>query len=223
MTASVPPPLAVPAERNGRWSASAWLFLREGAGDPLIPGGSLGGSQAGGRILYRLNRDAARPLALSARVYAPLDDMAGAEAALGLDWQPFEYLPVHVLVEQRHAIGRNGRSAFSLTIYGGVSDTSVGPLRIDAYGQTGVVGLRSRDLFADGSAKLSLPVGRVKGGGGMWGAAQPGAQRLEAGPQASVRLPVEGANLVLAFDWRLRVAGDAQPAGGPTLTLGADF
>lgn len=221
--AGTPPALAIAAEQPSRWSASAWLFLREGGGDPLAPGGSLGGSQTGGRILYRLNKDPARPLAISARAYAPLRDTSGAEAALGLDWKPVEGLPLHVLAERRQAIGREGRSAFALTAYGGVSDASLGPLRIDAYGQAGMVGLRSRDLFADGSAKLSLPLGPVKAGGGIWGAAQPGAEILEAGPQASVRLPVEGANLVLALDWRLRVAGDAQPSGGPTLTLGADF
>lgn len=60
----------------------------------------------------------------------------------------------------------------------------------------------------------------MKAGAGAWGAAQSGVTRLDVGPQASVRFP---ANLTLAADWRFRVAGDAAPASGPTLTLSTDF
>ena len=63
--------------------------------------------------------------------------------------------------------------------------------------------------------RVALPVGPVEIGGGAWGAAQPGAARLDAGPQSSYRLPVRRANLRLAADWRFRVAGDAAPGSGP--------
>lgn len=217
----MPPPAGT--ERRGRWSGSGWLFLREGGGKALVPGGTLGGSQLGARIAYRLNGDSDRPLALSLRAYAPLDNMDAAEAAVGIDWRPVSGIPVNLLAERRQAAGKEGRSAFSLTAYGGASDVRAGPLRVDAYVQAGIVGARSRDLFADGSARLSLPLGAVKAGAGAWGAAQPGTERLDVGPRASVRLPIEGANVVLAVDWRLRIAGDAAPASGPTLTLGTDF
>lgn len=213
--------LSAPAPEEARWSASAWLFVREAGMAPgLAPGGTLGGSQAGGRISYRLNAGAARPLALSLRAYVPLGAPAAAEVAVGIDWKPVAGLPVHMLVERRQAVGDQGRSGFSATAYGGVSDARAGPFRIDAYGQAGVVGARSGDLFADGSAKFSIPVGRMKLGAGAWGAAQPGVSRLDVGPQASVRLP---ANLTLAADWRFRAAGNAAPASGPTLTLSTDF
>jgi hypothetical protein len=108
----------------------------------------------------------------------------------------------------------------SITAYGGVSDVRAGPFRIDAYGQGGMVGARSRDLFADGAAKLSLPSGRVKAGVGIWAAAQPEVSRIDVGPQVSFRLP---AKATLAADWRFKIAGDAAPASGPTLTLSTDF
>lgn len=227
---SVPTHFAVPpipdagSASPGRWSLSAWSFVRRGDSAPLATGGQLGGSQAGARLTYRLNRDSERSLALSARVSAPLRRPAGAEAALGLDWQPIGQLPIHLLAERRRALGREGRSAFDLTAYGGVSDAALGPFRIDAYAQAGMVGARSRDLFGDGSIRLSLPLARnLRLGAGAWAAAQPGLNRLDVGPQAALRLPVAGRSVTIAADWRLRVAGKADPGSGPTLTLSTDF
>jgi hypothetical protein len=207
-----------------RWSISAWSFVRRGDSRALAAGGLLGGSQAGARFSYRLNRDEAHPLALSLRLSAPLRRTAGAEGALGLDWKPARGLPVHLLAERRQALGREGRSAFAVTLYGGVSDAPLGPFRIDGYAQAGIVGTRSRDPFADGSLRASLPLtGRVRLGGGAWAAAQPGLARLDVGPQAALRLPFAGRAVTLAADWRLRVAGDAEPGSGPTVTLATDF
>ncbi len=222
--ASLPsaPVALTPPLGASRWSASAWLFVRHDGAAVLAPGGTLGGTQAGLRILYRLNDDSGRPLALSARLYTPRR-AAGTEGALGLDWQPSPSLPAHLLVERRQAIGNEGRSAFSLTLYGGRSFVLPQGLRLDAYGQAGMVGLRRRDLFVDGEARLSRPIGPVEVGGGAWGAAQPGAERLDVGPQLSVRLPVDRATLRLSADWRFRIAGDAAPDSGPTLTLSAGF
>jgi hypothetical protein len=156
----------------------------------------------------------------------PVERRAGAEAALGLDWSPSRSLPLHLLAERRQALGREGRSALSLTAYGGIGEARLGPLRIDAYGQAGIVGTRSRDLFGDGAVRLSLPLdgdGRLKLGAGAWAAAQPGVSRVDIGPQASFRLPVAGRNVTVALDWRLRVAGEARPGSGPALTLATDF
>lgn len=205
-----------------RWSGSAWLLVRrDGAAPTLAPGGVLGGSQAGGRLLYRLNNDAARPLALATRVSAPLR-ARGAEAALGLDWRPVEHLPVHLLIERRLGLD-GGRSAFAAAIHGGASIDLPAGARLDTYAQAGAVGLRSRDLFADGAVRIGMPLGPVEIGGGAWGAAQPGTARLDAGPHVSLPLSVTGANLRLSVDWRFRLAGGARPASGPALTIGADF
>lgn len=220
----VPPLAAAPASGEGRWAASAWLLLREGGGAALARGATLGGSQYGGRLGYRLNADAERPFAASVRIYSPLGG-GGAEVALGLEWQPLASLPVRILAERRVALEHGGRNAFSLLAHGGVSGRRVaGPVLLDAYGQAGIVGLRSRDAFVDGAAALSVPVGDgVQAGIGVWGAAQPDASRLDVGPQLSVALPVSGANARLSGAWRVRLAGEAAPGSGPSLTLGADF
>jgi hypothetical protein len=220
----LPPRPGAATAASRRWSVSAWGFVRRGDSSALAAGGLLGGSQAGARFAYRLNRDETRPLALSLRLSAPLRRTAGAEAALGLDWKPARGLPLHLLAERRQAVGREGRSAFAVTLYGGVSEAPLGPLRIDGYAQAGIVGARSRDPFADGSLRVSLPLaGRARVGAGAWAAAQPGLARLDIGPQAALRLPVAGRAVTLAADWRLRIAGDAEPGSGPTLTLSSDF
>jgi hypothetical protein len=95
-------------------------------------------------------------------------------------------------------------------------------LTLDAYAQAGVVGLRSRDAFFDGSVRLSVPLGRFELGAGAWAAAQPGVERFDIGPTVSMRLPAIR-NTRLRADWRFRVAGDAAPASGPAVTLATDF
>lgn len=211
------PRLAVPS----RWSVSAWALVRQGEGGQLAPGGTLGGSQAGARITYRL-RDR---LFISGRFYAPLNEPDGAEGALGIEWQPLRSVPVRLLAERRQAIGGGGRSAFALLAHGGLSERPVlGPVTLDAYAQAGVVGTKSRDAFADGAVRLSVPVGKgISIGAAAWGAVQPGVSRLDLGPQASYRLPALGGNLRVAAEWRVRVAGDARPGSGPALTLSTDF
>ena len=180
-----------PPSRPRRWAASAWLFVREGEARQLATGGTLGGSQAGARLSYRLNGDAARPLALSVRAYAPLDRPRDGEAALGIEWQPLARVPVRLLAERREALGSGGRSAFALLGHGGVSDRPLlGALRLDAYGQAGIVGARARDRFADGAVRIGLPIReRLRIGGGIWGAAQPGVTRLDVGAARRAAAP----------------------------------
>ena len=215
-----PVALPAPAAAAGRWSGSAWMLLRdESDRRTLAPGGTLGGGQIGARLLYRIGDN----LALSARAYAPLRRTRGAEAAAGIDWRPSARLPFHILAERRQDLGGEGRSAFALTLYGGVARALPRGLRLDAYGQAGIVGARSRDLFADAAVRVSAPLGPVEAGAGAWGGAQPGAARLDAGPFLSWRLPVGRANLRLQADWRFRLAGDAAPGSGPAFTLATDF
>jgi hypothetical protein len=220
----VPALLRVPvrAPTHGRWHGSAWLIWRGGARAALAPGGTLGGSQAGGRLLYRLNRAAARPLSASVRLYVPLRRRREADVAVGIDWQPLA-APVHVLAERRQRLGRAGRSGFSIGVYGGRGFALARRARLDLYAQAGLVGLRRRDAFVDGAARATTTLGPFEVGGGLWGAAQPRVARLDVGPSAALRLPVRGANLRLVADWRFRIAGHAAPGGGPALALAGDF
>lgn len=222
----VPPPFAPPTPATRRWSVSAWAFVRRGGDETLATGGLLGGSQIGGRINYRLNHDREKPLSLSFRTYAPLQGK-GAEAALGMEWKPLAALPLRLLAERRQGLDAAGRSAFALMALGGGSVApGGGRVRIDAYGQAGMVGLHSRDLFADGSVVAGVPIGRegeVELGGGAWGAAQPGVARFDIGPRVRWRLPVPGAYASLAAEWRFRIVGEVTPQSGPALTFATDF
>jgi len=87
--------------------------------------------------------------------------------------------------------------------------------------QGGVVGLSSRDPFVDGSFTATRPVFRNYAlGFGVWGGAQPGAYRVDAGPRLSMKVRN---NIRIHADWRQRLAGKADPGSGPALTLAADF
>lgn len=220
-----PPDLAAPAaQRHPRWSVSAWLFARRGVGAAgLVPAGTLGGSQAGARATYRLTGKPGEGLSLSLRLYAPLNDRHGAEGALGLDWKPLRSLPLRLLVERRARLGRDGRSAFGFTAYGGVDEAVLGSVRLSAYGQAGAVGARRRDLFADGAARLTLPLGRLRLGAGAWAAAQPGVARLDAGPHAELTLRAGPGSVTVAADWRFRLGGRGRPGSGPAVTLSTGF
>jgi hypothetical protein len=169
--------------------------------------------------MYRLDRH----WSLSARVYLPLRRPQGAEVAAGVDWRPFTRVPVSILFERRQAIGEEGRSAFSITAYGGFSRNLGGRVRLDGYAQTGIVGLHARDAFIDGSLRAIGHRDRLEFGAGAWGAAQPGASRLDVGPTISYRLPIAHGAMRLEADWRFRIAGGASPASGPALVLAADF
>jgi hypothetical protein len=216
--ASAPQALGAAPAATSRWSGSAWVYGRDSGGDGLATGGQLGGSQAGARILFRPVPSV--PVALAMRVSRPLEDK-GAEAAIGVDWQPIP--AIRFAVERRMKLERGGRNAWSAFAAGGVYDRHVAGLRVDAYAQAGVVGARRRDLFADGGIRVGREIGRVTIGAGAWGAAQPKVTRIDIGPQAVARVPVAGTTLSAAADWRFRIAGNARPGSGPAITLGLDF
>lgn len=220
--------ITTPPERSGsRWSGSAWAFARGGGhGRALSPDGQIGGGQAGARVLYRV----AGGLAVAARVSRTIGGPDQSEAALGLDWQPVPRLPIHLLVDRRIGLDGGGRSAWALGAAGGVYAVPLAPgWRLDGYGEAGLVGAHARDLYADGAVRAgrALSLGdrgaTLTLGLGVWGAAQPGAARVDAGPSAVLRVPIEGRTISGALDYRARVAGDARPHSGLALTVGVDF
>ena len=219
-----PTPIETSPSKRGRpgavprWSHSVWAFGR-GGGDRLAAAPSLGGSQAGARIGYRLAGRPAAPVSLILRVAAPLGGGGGAEAAAALEWKPSTRLPLRIVAERRQALGAGGRSRFALFGHGGVDGARIGGgFRLDGYAQAGAAG---RDLFADGGVRITRRVAGLGLGGGAWAAAQPGAHRVDVGPAAVLRLP--GGRTAIAIDWRHRVAGNARPTSGPALTLSSDF
>ena len=109
---------------------------------------------------------------------------------------------------------------------GGIGPARIAPsLEVEAYAQGGMVGFRSRDLFADGKISLLSPLGNspVRLGASLSGGAQPQVERLDIGPELQIRLPLKPVGARLSIEWRERIAGGAAPTSGPALTLGADF
>jgi hypothetical protein len=115
-------------------------------------------------------------------------------------------------------------------VTGGVSDALlVAGFSLDAYGAAGIVGARRRDAFAEGQLRATHAVTRVgivriNAGAGAWGATQLGVSRADIGPSLVIRVERPSAlSPRLSVDYRQRVAGDAAPASGMTITLSTDF
>jgi hypothetical protein len=220
---------ALPVTRAGpprfdRLQLTAWALLR-GTGKGTIPttslasGGTLGGSQAGARLMYRFDDAWTATLRTSSSV----GGVRGAEVAGGVRWQPFRSIPIAITAERREGLGRfGGRSAFAVFAEGGLYHRALfNKVYLDGYIQGGVVGFNNRDLFVDGGATLSRPIWRnISGGVGVWGAAQPGLYRLDAGPRITMQVR---RGIKVHADYRLRLIGNAAPPSGPAVTLAADF
>lgn len=210
--------------RLDRLQMTAWALLRGRQGQPLgttslAANGTLGASQAGARISYNYHRQLAATLRSSSNV-----GRRGGEIAAGVRVQPVGGLPVWITAERRQRIGRygGGRNGLALFVEGGVYQRPM-PWRfsLDAYFQGGVVGFNSRDKFVDGGLTLTRPVYRnFSAGLGLWGAAQPGVYRVDAGPRVTMKVRE---NIRIHLDWRQRLAGRAEPGSGPAVTLAGDF
>ena len=213
-----------PSRHASRLTASSWAMLRQAVVGPLPPpslsgSGLLGGSQAGTRILYRINE----MLSASLRMSSPIGGSRGGEAALGIRFKPFAAIPLAITAERRQALRKSaGRSDFALFAEGGLYAK---PLpwgtRLDAYAQAGVVGIKRHDVFVEGGATVTRRLWRTLSGGvGVWGGEQPGVARLDAGPRLT--LPVRK-GMKIHIDYRQKLAGNAQPGSGPVLTMAGDF
>ncbi len=215
------PSIAGRQPRLDRVQLTSWALLRGSpAPGALATGGTLGGSQAGARLQYNFSHW----LAASLRTTSPVGGSRGAEVAGGVTIKPLRSIPVAITAERRQSVSPHGggRSAFAVFAEGGLYHQPMPfNFRLDAYAQGGVVGLNSRDLFADGALAFTRPVwGRVSAGFGLWGGAQPGLYRVDAGPRLSFRIRD---NIYAHVDWRQRLAGTARPSSGPALTLAGDF
>jgi hypothetical protein len=217
-------PVALRRTPLDRLQLTAWALLRQqqaglAGSRSLATAGTLGASQAGARLSYNFTRGIAATLRTSSEV-----GRRGGEVAAGVRIQPVGGIPVWFTAERRQRLGKygGGRNAFALFMEGGVWDRPM-PLRfsLDAYLQGGVVGFHHRDRFIDGGVTLTRPVYKqFSAGFGVWGAAQPGLYRVDAGPRLTMRVRN---NVKVHADWRQRLVGNAAPGSGPALTLAGDF
>jgi hypothetical protein len=215
---------AIVAQRLDRIQLTMWAMLRGRQGDftsptSLASGGTLGASQAGARLFYNFTPSVAAVLRTSSTV-----GRRGGEVALGVRVRPLRAIPVWITAERRQQLGRygGGRNAFALFAEGGVYDEPLPHgFSLDGYAQGGVVGLGSRDLFVDGGFTVTHPIFREFSAGlGLWGGAQPGVYRIDAGPRLTMKVR---RNVRVHLDWRQRLVGNARPGSGPALTLASDF
>jgi len=217
--------LPAPARAPDRaWQASAWLVTR---GGPATGIRQLGGSQAG----LTLRRAFAPDWGGYGRATMPLTDIgptpgAGAELALGIDWQ-LPGAPIRLIAEQRIALdGQRGGPAVGAV--GGIAPDGGTDIDVEAFGQIGMVWRDRGEPYGDGFVRVSqrlgdVGAGRLDFGLGAWGAAQRDAHRVDIGPSIGARVPVGGKTLRASVDWRERITGDPRPGSGPALTLAADF
>lgn len=207
-----------------RWQASAWLVARPGRGIGAAPGtGQIGGSQYGLRLRHPIA--ALGRIAAYGRIAGPLRGR-GAEAALGIEWQPAGPR-LRLAAEQR--IGLDGtRGGPGIGLVAGEDRRILTRFRLEAYGQAGVIARARMEPYADGALRLSSPaaIGGAAGlalGMGAWGAVQRDTGRLDIGPGLVTQLPIGATRARIALDWRQRVAGRARPGSGVALTLAGDF
>ena len=216
-----------------RWAADSWLLLRP-SGAVIVRNGfsapSYGASQVGAVIRYRLAPDNPRKPSLYLRASAAVRSPHDAELAVGLAARPIARLPVLAMAElraSRPGVGTRLRPAAALVSEFPLLDLPLG-LRAEAYGQAGYVGGRDASAFVDGQLHLTRRLARIGGmelraGAAAWGGAQQGASRVDAGPTASLGMPIGPTNARLSADWRFRLAGSATPGSGPAITLSAGF
>lgn len=222
-------PISAPARR---WRADIWLALRQGGA--VFQGSGLaapvyGASQAGAVLRYRLAPASRSDPVAYVRVIQAIDrreiDLA---VGLGARLVPSGAVVAHVEARaSKRADQTEIRPAAFLTA--GFDDAEWPlQLHVRGYAQAGYVGGRDATVFADGSLVTERILSRSDRtslglGAGAWGGAQRGAGRLDAGPSASLRFPLGKGAARIAVDYRMRVAGNAEPASGAALTLSAGF
>lgn len=240
--ASAPAPLSRAALRKqGRksWSFYGWALYRPGGNSATLAGmGQYGGSQAGMMLRYSPFGSTGIMPEFYARVTQALH--AGETMlALGAAIHPLERLPATQLqIEHRFALQDQGRPGWAASLTGGFSAPGLpGDIAAQGYGQIGAIGLENTEIFFDlalvarrevarrGKANVALGAGSWAGGQSesIDNAADRFTYRIDAGPGATLNLPVAGGTASLSMDWRQRIGGNAEPGSGLVVSLSTDF
>ena len=214
-----------------RWSADAWLLLRQDTSTALTAGRpSYGRSQAGAVLRYRLAPRSPHIATAYVRVSRAVEGPADSEIAVGLAARPFAAIPASVAVELRAFDGPDGREARPAVF----AVTELPPMALplgtrgEVYVQGGYVGGEFATAFIDGQARIDRAIvglggAELRAGAAAWGGAQKGAERLDIGPSAALAFRIGQSYARAAVDYRFRVAGEAEPSSGPALTISASF
>ena len=218
------------AAADKRWSLAVASYWRGNDATLAVGPDSaarLGGSQSTARLTYMVDRS--QMLRVYVRAAHTPGRRDGLDVAVGVAVRPLKALPVDIHAERRTVVAGPGRDTTLVYAAGGVDNLAL-PLdfRLSAYAQAGAADYGTVVGFADGAAVVQREVASRRGmrlalGTMLGGAVQPGAQRIDAGPRATLVLPDVGQGAQIALDWRERVAGNARPGSGLALTLAADF
>lgn len=208
------------------------MLLREG-GSVATPGAgnrpaSYGANQVGAVLRYRLAGKAS-PF-LYGRASKALVERGETEVAIGAGLSPFADVPVTAQAEVR-LMDTGGQTQLRPAVF---VVTELPPLAIterieaEVYAQAGYVGGEFATGFADGQLRVDRDMLRlgnteVRLGAGAWGGVQKGASRVDAGPTASVRTRIGKVPVRLNLDYRVRLAGSAEPGSGVAVTLSSGF
>ena len=212
-------------------SGSAWILYRPNSTvAPLAGAGQLGGSQAGLQVSLPVAKiPKFGTIALQAQLTRALQTPGQEEAGIGVRLTLRPKIPIKLVVERRIRIGDGGRNAFAFGLISGVDNKMLPKgVLVSAYGQAGIVGLRTHDLYVDGAIRaehraFTSGTTAVRVGVAAWGAAQPGVSRIDIGPRISGSFRIGGTRLQASVEWRERLTGNALPNSGPVLTIGTDF
>ena len=235
-TSVTEPPLAPQQQLSfgDRLSVDSWLFLRQGDADFALTGpnaASYGRSQAGAVMRYQLAPSSGFEPSAYVRATGALGSVSEQDLAAGLSVKPVASLPLSLHGEARLSRFADGstevRPAAFITAGMERSDLPLG-LAARGYGQAGYVGGKFATPFADGMLVVDRQVarfdlGNLRAGAGVWGGAQKGARRLDLGPSANISVRIGEVPARVSFDYRFRVAGDAQPGSGAALTVSTGF
>ena len=181
-------------------------------------------------LAYSLAPGARRDPAIYLRASAALREPGQREAALGLRVRPLgnKRLAIHAEVRAAQAgFGTQVRPAAFAT-YGYENRDLPQALGARAYAQAGYVGGDFATGFADGQLVVDREVAkfdlaRLRVGAGAWGGIQKGAGRFDVGPSATLEMEIGDVPARIGLDYRIRIAGDAEPGDGPALTLSTGF
>ncbi len=228
--APAPAPASAPA-RTSRWSADGWLLWRDDTTTPVTSGRpSYGRSQLGAVVRYELAPQAGHRPQAYLRGSSALQGAREYGVAAGLSARPLAWVPLRLAGEVR----LNQRASGTQTVPAAYAVSELPPQRLpggltgEAYVQAGYVGGSDSTAFVDGQARVDRSLAAnndfdLRAGTAVWGGAQDDGSRLDVGPSASLSFRMGEARGRVAADYRIRVAGNAEPASGPALTLSAGF
>jgi len=218
-------------QSDRRWSVDSWLLLRDGGSDRLLSSApTYGRSQLGAVLRYRLDPASGHRPEAYLRGSAALAGVNEREIAAGLSARPVPGVPLRVAAELRGSdTGTDSELRPAAFAVSELPPLELSPgLRAEAYLQAGYVGGRYATAFADGQARIDGELARdddlrLTAGAGAWGGAQKGSARLDIGPSAGLSFRLGETRGRVSADYRFRVAGNAEPASGPAVTLSAGF